>query len=69
MLEIPEIIEVETNQNSHYFGTARLPLALVAFASGGPGQPHFSGFNVKFFAKIICNTEDFRNFVSGDHRL
>lgn len=33
MLEIPEVIEVKTNQNRHYFRTPRLPLAMAAFNS------------------------------------
>ena len=66
MLEITECVEMETDEDGHYLGTAHRPLALPVLTPIRLWYRHFRYFLVIFFAKIIDNTKNFSNFVLGN---
>lgn|GEM_PF-2741940 len=68
MLEIAEVIEVETDENSHILRTAHSPFTLSMLDAVRLLQCQFCYFSIKFFAKVICNTKNLCNFVFGNHR-
>ena len=55
MLEITECVEMETDEDRHYFRTTHCPLALSVLASIGGRYCRFLYFCIIFFAKIINN--------------
>ena len=63
VLEATERAEVETYQDGHYLsvGQARFPVPMP-LSIGFEG--HFFHIGIKFLAKIVCDTENFCNFVS-----
>ena len=63
VLEAPERAEVEAYQDCHYLGVrkARFPIPVPLPVSL---ESHFFHVGIKFLAKIVCNTENFYNFVS-----
>ena len=66
MLEITECVEMETDEDGHYLGTAHRPLALPVLTPIRLWYRHFRYFLVIFFAKIIDNTKNLCNFVFGN---
>ena len=66
MFKIAKLIEVEANENGHNLGTAHGTGTVAMLAPIGSLQAHFCDFLVIFFAKIIDNTENIRNFVLGN---
>ena len=68
MLEIAEVIEVESDENSHNLRTAHSPFTLSMLDAVRLLQSQFCYFNIKFLAKVIRNTKNLCNFVFGNHR-
>lgn len=68
MLEIAEVIEVETDENSHNLRTAHSPFTLSMLDAVRLLQSQFCYFYIKFLAEVICNTKHLCNFVFGNHR-
>ena len=64
MLEVAIGVEMEADENLHDLTVGHLPLAPpVLFPVGTEGV--FFDTCIKFFAKIICDTENFINFVGA----
>ena len=57
MLEIAEVIEVKTDENSHNLRTAHSLFTLSMFDAVRLLQSQFCYFNIKFLAEVICNTK------------
>ena len=55
MLEIAEIIEVETDETSHNLRTAHSTFTLSMLDAVRPLQSQFCYFYIKFLAEVICN--------------
>lgn len=72
LLEIAVHAEVVAYENGHYLTFGKPPFAVpVAFPAavlGGQAQV-FGRFGVQILVKIVYNTENFRNYVFGNHRL
>ena len=68
MLEIAEVIEVETDENSHDLSTAHSPFTLSMLDAVRLLQSQLCYFCIKFLAEVICNTKNLCNFVFGNHR-
>ena len=62
MLEVAVGVEVETDEDGHHLAVRHLPLALTMLLPVGTERVLFDVL-IKFFAKIVCNTENFINFV------
>ena len=71
MFEIPKSIAVEQNKNCDHFSITHSPFSLAMFWIIGRGgwerKRGFVQFWMIFFAEIICNTIDFRNFADKFH--
>lgn len=69
MLEIGERTEVVVHKYGHYLALAQLPLAVAVTVSFIFQTKVFLTFGCKILAKLIHHTENFYNFVLGNHRL
>jgi hypothetical protein len=58
MLEIAETSEMKTGQNGHYFTVRHLMRTVTMLFIIVGEHLMFFEFPVKFFAKIVCNTEN-----------
>ncbi len=67
MLEIGERAEVIAHKYGHYLAVAQPPLAVTVFSI--LKKKFFCTFRCKIIAKLFHNTENFYNFVLGNHRL
>jgi hypothetical protein len=69
VLEIAERAELEHDEDGHDLTFRERGLAVAASLAIGGHQGLFVYLLVKFFAKFIHGTENFCNFVGGNHEL
>jgi hypothetical protein len=62
MFEVAIGVEVETDEDGHYLAVGHLALSPTMFLSV-VGKRDFFNLMIIFLAKIVCNTENFTNFV------
>lgn len=67
MLEITVCVEVETDQDCDDFRIGHHALSEPFLSLRRRRKRLFSHLHLKFFAKIIGNTENFSNFTLGNH--
>ncbi len=67
VLEIAERAELEHDEDGHDLTVRKRGLAVAATLAIGGHQGLFVYFLIKFFAKFIHGTENFCNFVGGNH--
>ena len=66
MLEVAESIEMKADEYSHDFRPAHSPFPIAVLTPVWHTNGHTCNFLIIFLAKIIDNTENFRNFVLGN---
>lgn len=66
VFEVGERAEVIAHQYGHYFTLAQFSLAVTVLLIFK--KKVFCTFGRKILAKLIHNTENLYNFVSGNHR-
>uniref|UniRef100_UPI001C54FCF5 hypothetical protein n=1 Tax=Hoylesella timonensis TaxID=386414 RepID=UPI001C54FCF5 len=64
MLEIAEVIEVETDENSHDLSTAHSPFTLSMLDAVRLLQSQFCYFNIKFLARNHLQYKKFSVILS-----
>jgi hypothetical protein len=64
VLEVAIGVEMEADENRHNLTVGHLTLAVPMLLSVG-AEGVFFDTCIKFFAKIICDTENFINFVGA----
>ena len=69
VLEIAERAELEYDEDGHNLTVRKRGLAVAAMPAIGGHQGLFVYFLVKFFAEFIHGTENFCNFVLGNHKV
>jgi hypothetical protein len=68
VFEVSVGVEMEADEDGHDLTVAHLPLASAMLLSI-QGKRQIFNLMVKFLAKIVCNTENFTNFVGTYHRI
>ena len=66
MLEVAESVEMKVDEYRHDFRPAHSPFPIAVLTPVWLTNGHACNFLIIFFAKIIDNTENFRNFVLGN---
>ncbi len=67
MLEIAERAKLEHHQDGHHLTVGEGCLSVAAYLTIRGHKRPFVHLLIKFFAKFIHGTENFRNFVVGNH--
>ena len=67
MLEVAERSEMKRYQNGHNLAIGKRGLTVATNLACRGHKRLFIHFNIKFFAKFIHSTENFCNFVGGNH--
>ena len=67
MFEIAKRIAVEQDKNGNHFCIAHSSLSIASFGGVWRGIL-FVQFQFRFFAEIVCNTINIRNFTDKFHR-
>ena len=66
MLEVAESVEMKVDEYRHDFRPAHSPFPIAVLTPVWLTNGHACNFLIIFLAKIIDNTENFRNFVLGN---
>ena len=66
MLEVAESVEMKVDEYRHDFRSAHSPFPIAVLTPVWLTNGHAGNFFIIFLAKIIDNTENFRNFVLGN---
>lgn len=69
MLEVAVGVEVETDQDRDDFRVGHHALPSAFRGIGGGRKSNFCHLGFKFFAEIVCNTENLSNFTFGNHDM
>ena len=67
MFEIAVCVEMETDQDRDDLRVGHHALSAPFWSVGRRRKGVFSHLDFKFFAEIIGNTENFSNFILGNH--
>ena len=59
--------EMEKKKNSHYFTIRQRSFSITTLLSISDRKKIFLQFKIKILIKLINNTENFRNFILGNH--
>ena len=59
--------EMEKKKNSHYFTIRQRSFSITMLLSISDRKKIFLQFKIKILIKLINNTENFRNFILGNH--
>ena len=60
-------ISPEKKKNSHYFTIRQRSFSITMLPSISDRKKNFLQFKIKILIKLINNTENFRNFILGNH--
>ena len=66
MLEVAESVEMKVDEYRHDFRPAHRTFPITVLTPVRLTNGHAGNFLIIFLAKIIDNTENFRNFVLGN---
>lgn len=58
---------MEKKKNSHYFTIRQRSFSITMLPSISDRKKIFLQFKIKILIKLINNTENFRNFILGNH--
>ena len=59
--------EMEKKRNSHYFTIRQRSFSITMLPSISDRKKNFLQLKIKILIKLINNTENFRNFILGNH--
>lgn len=67
VFEVTISSEKEKKKNSHYFTIRQRSFSITMLLSISDRKKIFLQFKIKILIKLINNTENFRNFILGNH--